>query len=68
MTKGRASLHTYLAENVTSWVHDSDSPCRYHVGESMLASIRHLLRFIDLDSTFDGYGFTKKVSVASVCL
>ena len=34
---------------------------RYHVGESMLASIRHYLRFIDLDSTFDNYGFTKKV-------
>ena len=27
----------------------------------MLASLRHLLRFIDLDATFDRYGFTKKV-------
>lgn len=35
---------------------------RYHIGESMLASIRHFLRFIDLDSEFDSYGFTKKVS------
>ncbi|KAI4173221.1 MAG: hypothetical protein LQ348_006625 [Seirophora lacunosa] len=33
---------------------------RYHIGESMLPSIRHLLRFIDLDSTFDTHGFTKK--------
>lgn len=39
-------------------------PCsvRYHVGESMVASMRHFLRFIDLDSTFDKYGFVKKVS------
>ena len=35
---------------------------RYHVGESMVASIRHFLRFIDLDDTFDKYGFVKKVS------
>ena len=68
MTKERAGLHTYLAENETSLVHGFDSSYRYHVGESMLASIRHLLRFIDLDSTFDAYGFTKKVSAASVCL
>ena len=34
---------------------------RYHIGESMLASIRHFLRFIDLDETFDSYGFRKKV-------
>ena len=28
----------------------------------MVASMRHFLRFIDLDSTFDNYGFVKKVS------
>ena len=38
------------------------SSVRYHVGESMVASMRHFLRFIDLDSTFDNYGFVKKVS------
>lgn len=27
----------------------------------MLASMRHLLRIVDLDSVFDNYGFTKKV-------
>ena len=36
---------------------------RYHVGESMLASIRHFLRFIDVDSKFDEYGFTTKVRI-----
>ena len=45
------------------------SSIRYHVGESMVASMRHFLRFIDLDSTFDKYGFVKKVSpFPSVCL
>lgn len=36
---------------------------RYHIGESMLASIRHFLRFVELDSVFDSYGFIKKVSL-----
>jgi len=34
---------------------------RYHIGESMLPSMRHFLRFIDLDETFDKYGFVQKV-------
>ncbi|KAH8588217.1 non-heme halogenase [Bisporella sp. PMI_857] len=33
---------------------------RYHVGESMLPSIRHFLRFIDCDDKFDGHGFRIK--------
>jgi len=37
---------------------------RYHVGESMVASIRHFLRFIDLDNTFNDYGFVKKTGAA----
>lgn len=28
----------------------------------MLPSMRHFLRFIDLDETFDSYGFKHKVS------
>jgi hypothetical protein len=31
----------------------------------MLPSMRHFLRFIDLDSTFDKYGFKIKVRVIS---
>jgi hypothetical protein len=27
----------------------------------MLASMRHLLKFVELDSKFDAYGFVKKV-------
>lgn len=33
----------------------------YHVGESMLPSLRPLLRFIGLDDTFKEHGFQKKV-------
>lgn len=37
---------------------------RYHVGESMIASIRHFFRFVDLDEEFDKYGFRHKVSLS----
>lgn len=40
----------------------AEKSCRYHVGESMLASLRPFLRFIDLDSTFVNHGFKRKVS------
>lgn len=35
----------------------------YHVGESQLASLRHFLRFIDLEKEFEEYGFNKKVLI-----
>lgn len=31
------------------------------LAKSMLASIRHMLKFIELDTAFDEYGFIKKV-------
>jgi flavin-dependent dehydrogenase len=34
---------------------------RYHVGESMLPSMRHFLRYIDLEDQFEAHGFTPKV-------
>jgi 2-polyprenyl-6-methoxyphenol hydroxylase-like FAD-dependent oxidoreductase len=34
---------------------------RYHIGESMLPSIRHFFKLIDLDSKFDSHGFRIKV-------
>ena len=34
---------------------------RYHVGESMLPSLRHYLRYIDIEKDFDAKGFTVKV-------
>ncbi|EPS29158.1 hypothetical protein PDE_04107 [Penicillium oxalicum 114-2] len=39
---------------------EADGFPRYHIGESMLPSFRHFLRFIDLDSAFLNYGFTVK--------
>ena len=35
---------------------------RYHIGESLLPSVRTFLRFVDLEKTFDSHGFYKKVS------
>lgn len=35
----------------------------YHVGESMLASLRHFLRFVDLEQEFEKYGFQVKVDL-----
>ena len=43
---------------------EGDKFPRYHIGESMLASMRHFLRFVDLDSTFDNHGFNKKRGAA----
>lgn len=37
---------------------------RYHIGESMLPSIRPLLRFIDLEETFEKHGFQRKASTS----
>ncbi|KAK8137274.1 FAD/NAD(P)-binding domain-containing protein [Apiospora sp. TS-2023a] len=43
---------------------EADAFPRYHIGESMLASMRHLLRFIDLEDKFESYGFIKKPGAA----
>lgn len=34
---------------------------RYHIGESMLPSIRHFLKFVDAYEKFDQHGFIHKV-------
>ncbi|KAI1263637.1 hypothetical protein F5Y18DRAFT_438002 [Xylariaceae sp. FL1019] len=43
---------------------EADEHPRYHIGESMLPSIRPLLRFIDLEETFEKHGFQKKLGAA----
>ncbi|KAH8435192.1 NAD(P)/FAD-dependent oxidoreductase [Aspergillus melleus] len=48
----REGLNTVLLE--------ADEFPRFHVGESMLPSIRHFFRYIDLDTKFKEHGFTKK--------
>lgn len=52
---GLSGLHHVCAEAAAC--------SRYHIGESMIASMRYFLRFIDFEETFANYGFTKKVSV-----
>lgn len=47
-------------EGIDTVILEADKFPRYHVGESMLASIRHFFRFIDLDEEFDSYGFRHK--------
>lgn len=54
-----ASLY-HFRNNITNLIHTT----RYHVGESMLASIRHFMRFIELDKKFDSHGFRIKVRLA----
>lgn len=36
---------------------------RYHIGESLIPSVRHYLRFIDAEEKVANYGFAMKVSI-----
>lgn len=51
-------------EGVKCVLLEADVFPRYHIGESMLASIRHFFRFIDLEKTFEEHGFKKKLGAA----
>ncbi|CAG8022389.1 unnamed protein product [Penicillium nalgiovense] len=51
-------------EGIDTVLLEADLFPRYHIGESMLPSMRHFLRFIDLDETFDKYGFVQKKGAA----
>ncbi|RDB23600.1 Sulochrin halogenase [Hypsizygus marmoreus] len=58
---GGSYAATVLArENIDVVVLEADKFPRYHIGESQLASMRHFLRFIDLEQEFDGFGFQRK--------
>lgn len=61
---GSYSACALAREGIDCVVLESDKFPRYHIGESMLASLRHFLRFIDLDETFDKHGFNKKIGAA----
>lgn len=60
---GSYAASALAREGVNVVVLEADHFPRYHIGETMLASLRHHLRFIDLEKTFDDYGFCHKVSV-----
>ncbi|GAB1313207.1 Tryptophan 2-halogenase [Madurella fahalii] len=61
---GSYTASALAREGIDVVVLEGDTFPRYHIGESMLASMRHLLRFVELDSKFDAYGFTKKPGAA----
>ncbi|TVY94245.1 Flavine halogenase [Lachnellula willkommii] len=47
-------------EGIDTVVLEAEEFPRYHVGESMLPSIRHFMRFIDCDKKLDAHGFRIK--------
>ncbi|KAF9468234.1 FAD/NAD(P)-binding domain-containing protein [Collybia nuda] len=47
-------------ENIDVVVLEADKFPRYHIGESQLASLRHFLRFVDLEEEFEAFGFQRK--------
>ncbi|KAJ7270866.1 FAD/NAD(P)-binding domain-containing protein [Mycena rebaudengoi] len=58
---GGSYAATCLArENIDVVLLEADKFPRYHVGESQLASLRHFLRFIDLEKEYSDFGFQKK--------
>ncbi|GBF64191.1 flavine halogenase [Trichophyton mentagrophytes] len=61
---GSYAASALVREGVDVVLLEADVFPRYHIGESMLPSIRHFLRFIDLDSKFDSYGFVQKNGAA----
>ena len=58
-------MHTYTPTpvKITSCIRDSTDgiDIRYHIGESLLPSVRHFLRFIDAETKVAEYGFARKV-------
>ena len=66
---GSYTASALAREGVSTILLEAELFPRYHVGESMVASIRHFLRFIDLDTshtTFNEYGFVKKASLSNL--
>lgn len=61
---GSYTASALVREGVNCVVLEADKFPRYHVGESMLPSMRHFLRFVDLDETFLEYGFRIKKGAA----
>ncbi|EED13806.1 conserved hypothetical protein [Talaromyces stipitatus ATCC 10500] len=57
---GSYATSVLAREGVDVVLLEADEFPRYHVGESMLASMRFFLRFIGLEKTFDEHGFEKK--------
>ncbi|KAL3961153.1 hypothetical protein ACCO45_006270 [Purpureocillium lilacinum] len=63
---GSYAASALAREGIDTVVLEGDKFPRYHIGESMLPSLRHFFRFIDLDDTFVAHGFYKKIGAAFV--
>ncbi|PNY28268.1 RadH flavin-dependent halogenase [Tolypocladium capitatum] len=61
---GSYAASALAREGVDVVLLEADKHPRYHIGESMLPSMRPLLRFIDLEETFEKHGFQKKLGAA----
>nr|ANY27070.1 flavin dependent-halogenase [Aspergillus carbonarius] len=61
---GSYSASALAREGIDTVVLEADVFPRYHIGESLVASIRPFLKFIDLDDTFVNYGFVRKNGAA----
>ncbi|KOS43943.1 hypothetical protein ACN38_g5115 [Penicillium nordicum] len=61
---GSYAASALAREGVDTVLLEADVFPRYHIGESLVASIRPLLKFIDLDDTFVNYGFVRKNGAA----
>ncbi|KAF8889037.1 hypothetical protein BD779DRAFT_1672000 [Infundibulicybe gibba] len=57
---GSYAASVLARENIDVVLLEADKFPRYHVGESQLASLRHFLRFIDLEDEFECFGFQRK--------
>ena len=62
---GSYTASALAREGVDVVLLEADHFPRYHIGESMLASARYFLRFIDLEKTFENHGFQIKASTKS---
>ncbi|KAL3465595.1 FAD/NAD(P)-binding domain-containing protein [Aspergillus heterothallicus] len=61
---GSYTASVLAREGIDAVLLEADTFPRYHIGESGLPSLRHYLRFIDLDEQFVKHGFTKKCGAA----
>ncbi|KAE8390121.1 radH flavin-dependent halogenase [Aspergillus alliaceus] len=61
---GSYAASALAREGIDTVLLEADTFPRYHIGESLVASIRPLLKFIDLDDTFVNYGFVRKNGAA----
>lgn len=58
---GSYAASVLAREGIDSVVLEAERFPRYHIGESLLPSVRYFLDFIDLYDTFNGHGFLRKV-------